>query len=110
MTRTDYRVDIFNVTAWVKCRTSAWLTRNYAIVILVSDSPSVPSPSQLVAQLKLGAYEAPEEPAAADRPTIAVTPKAVVSNAPFCMTCGVRMNRSGSCYVCGDCGSTSGCS
>jgi len=86
------------------------VTQNVQGSEIPADPPSVPSPSQLVAQLKLGADEAPEEPAAADRPTTAVTPKAVVSNAPFCMTCGVRMNRSGSCYVCGDCGSTSGCS
>lgn len=34
----------------------------------------------------------------------------VQSGAPFCMTCGVEMRRAGSCYVCADCGSTSGCS
>ena len=32
------------------------------------------------------------------------------SGAPFCMSCGVRMRRAGACYVCGDCGTTSGCS
>jgi ribonucleoside-diphosphate reductase alpha chain len=74
------------------------------------DPPSVPSPSELVAQLEFVADEAPEEPAAADRPTTEVTPRAVASNAPFCMTCGVPMHRAGSCYVCGDCGTTSGCS
>ena len=31
-------------------------------------------------------------------------------DAPFCMTCGVPMRRAGSCYVCSDCGATSGCS
>ncbi len=30
--------------------------------------------------------------------------------APFCMLCGVTMQRAGSCYVCADCGATSGCS
>ena len=35
---------------------------------------------------------------------------AAVADAPFCMTCGVPMQRAGSCYVCGDCGTTSGCS
>ena len=30
--------------------------------------------------------------------------------APFCMTCGVPMRRAGSCFVCADCGATSGCS
>src|SRR6056297_3058819 len=32
------------------------------------------------------------------------------SDAPMCMQCGVTMMRSGSCYVCTSCGSTSGCS
>ncbi len=32
------------------------------------------------------------------------------SDAPLCMTCGIKMRPSGSCYVCEGCGSTSGCS
>ncbi|MFL6099010.1 MAG: vitamin B12-dependent ribonucleotide reductase [Actinomycetales bacterium] len=32
------------------------------------------------------------------------------SDAPICMTCGVKMRAAGSCYVCEGCGSTSGCS
>ena len=32
------------------------------------------------------------------------------SDAPLCMTCGIRMRPAGSCYVCEGCGSTSGCS
>ena len=31
-------------------------------------------------------------------------------DAPFCMTCGVPMLRTGPCHVCAHCGSTSGCS
>ncbi len=31
-------------------------------------------------------------------------------SAPLCMSCGVAMIRAGSCYVCGECGTTSGCS
>jgi len=38
-----------------------------------------------------------------------VTPVAT-TDAPMCMTCGISMIRSGSCYVCTSCGSTSGCS
>src|SRR5215207_3552565 len=33
-----------------------------------------------------------------------------VSDAPLCMTCGIKMRPAGSCYVCEGCGSTSGCS
>ncbi|GAA1606079.1 vitamin B12-dependent ribonucleotide reductase [Actinoplanes couchii] len=32
------------------------------------------------------------------------------SDAPLCFTCGTKMRRAGSCYVCEGCGSTSGCS
>jgi ribonucleoside-diphosphate reductase alpha chain len=31
-------------------------------------------------------------------------------DAPLCYSCGNTMQRAGSCYVCGSCGSTSGCS
>jgi ribonucleoside-diphosphate reductase alpha chain len=62
--------------------------------------------------------------AAAETPVKeATTPKAVhssaelmesftgiASDAPLCMTCGIKMRPSGSCYVCEGCGSTSGCS
>ena len=32
------------------------------------------------------------------------------ADAPSCMDCGSIMTRSGACYKCGNCGSTSGCS
>jgi ribonucleoside-diphosphate reductase alpha chain len=32
------------------------------------------------------------------------------SDAPYCMQCGVQMQRAGSCHACPSCGSTSGCS
>jgi ribonucleoside-diphosphate reductase alpha chain len=32
------------------------------------------------------------------------------ADAPLCMTCGIKMRPAGSCYVCEQCGSTSGCS
>jgi ribonucleoside-diphosphate reductase alpha chain len=34
----------------------------------------------------------------------------IKADAPLCMTCGVKMRMSGSCYVCEGCGNTSGCS
>ncbi len=34
----------------------------------------------------------------------------IKSDAPLCMTCGVKMRMAGSCYVCEGCGNTSGCS
>ena len=70
---------------------------------LPPDPPSVPSPVQVTAQFDFSAASALSEPAAADR-------GASPLDAPFCMTCGVPMRRAGSCYVCSDCGATSGCS
>jgi len=32
------------------------------------------------------------------------------ANAPLCFNCGNQTQRSGSCYVCTSCGSTTGCS
>jgi ribonucleoside-diphosphate reductase alpha chain len=34
----------------------------------------------------------------------------IKSDAPLCMTCGVKMRMSGACFVCEGCGNTSGCS
>jgi ribonucleoside-diphosphate reductase alpha chain len=34
----------------------------------------------------------------------------IKSDAPLCMTCGVKMRAAGACFVCEGCGSTSGCS
>ena len=70
---------------------------------LPPDPPSVPSPGQLIGQLDFSAASAPPEPAAVGR-------FASPLDAPFCMTCGVPMRRAGSCYLCADCGATSGCS
>ncbi|MEM9202379.1 MAG: vitamin B12-dependent ribonucleotide reductase [Actinomycetota bacterium] len=71
-----------------------------------ADPPSVPSPSELVAQLEFGADDAPVEPVAAHRPDVLVGVRSAV-DAPMCMTCGVSMQRSGSAFVCADCGATS---
>ncbi|KAA0234643.1 MAG: Vitamin B12-dependent ribonucleotide reductase [Acidimicrobiales bacterium] len=58
---------------------------------VVPDPPSIPSASHFEAALEIS-QPIPEP------------------NAPLCMQCGVRMLRAGSCFVCADCGSTSGCS
>ncbi|MXV99374.1 MAG: vitamin B12-dependent ribonucleotide reductase [Acidimicrobiaceae bacterium] len=84
---------------------------------LPPDPPSIPSPSQLMAQLDFSAAAAPTEPPGPERPVSAVNmsgrpalDRSGPLDAPFCMTCGVPMRRAGSCYVCADCGATSGCS
>jgi ribonucleoside-diphosphate reductase alpha chain len=41
---------------------------------------------------------------------LVATPTARELDAPLCYQCGSKMRPAGSCYVCGTCGSTSGCS
>jgi ribonucleoside-diphosphate reductase alpha chain len=49
--------------------------------------------------------------APAGRPNPVVRPAAASNvDAPYCMQCGVQMQRAGSCHACPSCGSTSGCS
>jgi ribonucleoside-diphosphate reductase alpha chain len=50
-----------------------------------------------------------DPPVGASRPKMAAPKKNEVI-APLCYSCGNEMQRAGSCYVCGSCGSTSGCS
>jgi ribonucleoside-diphosphate reductase alpha chain len=47
-----------------------------------------------------------------EEPSGMVTTKTSVAdpNAPMCESCGLQMRRAGSCYVCEQCGTTSGCS
>ena len=87
---------------------------------LASDPKSIPSASELAAALQ----EAPPElaqPSLLDRAGVTddtpartelpqVKPTAAHSDAPYCMQCGVQMQRAGSCHACPSCGSTSGCS
>jgi len=93
-------------------------------------APAVASPQEIVEaveeQLESLAQSAPvETPAPAGTGTAGVAPApkeahssaellevitGKSSDAPLCMTCGIKMRPSGSCYVCEGCGSTSGCS
>ncbi len=53
-------------------------------------------------------------PAPAPAPSVASGPTTIAraepKDAPYCYQCGNAMQRAGSCYVCGSCGATSGCS
>ncbi len=72
------------------------------------------------AQEKIGELEAgtpvetpadpPAAPAAPQRIDMGEKTSAKILDAPLCYQCGSRMQPAGSCYVCGTCGSTSGCS
>lgn len=64
------------------------VTQNVQGQDIAPDPKSVPSASQLEAEMK------------SDN----------LLDSPLCMQCGIHMQRAGSCFVCSDCGSTSGCS
>jgi ribonucleoside-diphosphate reductase alpha chain len=67
------------------------------------DGPKEPS------LLERAGVTGPAKPTGAPNPVIR---PAIASNvdAPYCMQCGVQMQRAGSCHACPSCGSTSGCS
>jgi ribonucleoside-diphosphate reductase alpha chain len=56
-----------------------------------------------------GAAAAPGAPSTVP-PSMQPLARAEQRDAPFCYNCGNHMQRAGSCYVCGSCGTTSGCS
>jgi ribonucleoside-diphosphate reductase alpha chain len=87
---------------------------------LAADPKSIPSANELAISLAEEPTE-PTQPSLLDRAGVTdqtptanvppqVTPSAAHSDAPYCMQCGVQMQRAGSCHACPSCGSTSGCS
>ena len=89
---------------------------------LIADPKSIPSASELAITLEDEAQAAgTSQPSLLDRAGVTDTsepknipaqlkPQAQHSDAPYCMQCGVQMQRAGSCHACPSCGSTSGCS
>ena len=66
-----------------------------------ADPKTIPSASELVAQIDASTFSAP--------PSHGATKAA--GTGMICSSCGsANMQRAGACYVCGDCGSSSGCS
>ena len=83
---------------------------------LPSDPPSIDASSPLLAdtanapkELSLLERAGVTDPAPA-KPSSVIKPKVTHADAPYCMQCGVQMQRAGSCHACPSCGSTSGCS
>jgi ribonucleoside-diphosphate reductase alpha chain len=79
-------------------------------VVGADDSaPVAPAVSVLAAApVQPGSHSAPKSVHSSAELLEAITGTA--SDAPLCMTCGIKMRPAGSCYVCEGCGSTSGCS
>ena len=76
--------------------------------------PTLPGVEEAVTETNQG-HELPADPPSSqlglsvDLRSVDETPVAS-ADAPLCMQCGVKMQRAGSCYVCQECGQTSGCS
>jgi ribonucleoside-diphosphate reductase alpha chain len=82
-----------------------------------ADTPKVVAPAAVaaVAPSKPVAVKIEAAPAAPLASTIGsssdlLESMGIKSDAPLCMTCGVKMRMSGACFVCEGCGNTSGCS
>jgi ribonucleoside-diphosphate reductase alpha chain len=74
-----------------------------------NSAPAAPAVSvQAAAPAEAGSHSAPKSVHSSAELLEAITGTA--SDAPLCMTCGIKMRPAGSCYVCEGCGSTSGCS
>jgi ribonucleoside-diphosphate reductase alpha chain len=71
----------------------------------ILSSPDAPKELSLLE--RAGVTDEQVQPA---KPSPAIRPKATHADAPYCMLCGVQMQRAGSCHACPSCGSTSGCS
>ena len=90
--------------------------------------PTLPGVEEAIIETRQG-HEIPADPPSVEsaltlldlteKPTAAASAKAPLrtspapvshADAPYCMQCGVQMQRAGSCHACPSCGSTSGCS
>jgi ribonucleoside-diphosphate reductase alpha chain len=76
------------------------VTENTSSLDLVADN--VPVKTESIDLATKGTLFDEQPPSSTVRPANA--------DAPFCNTCGIQMQRAGSCHACPSCGSTSGCS
>ena len=75
--------------------------------IVSADIPKVSAPVVVAAPAKVEAVAAPQIGSSTE---LLEAISGIKSDAPLCMTCGVKMRMSGACFVCEGCGNTSGCS
>ena len=82
-------------------------------------NPTLPGIEEAVTETVAG-QDVLTDPRSVSTPSLDLAPSAPVvpapevrtahSDAPYCMLCGVQMQRAGSCHACPSCGNTSGCS
>ena len=88
-------------------RANALETGEYAQVQEVERKPETPKAVAKPVEVKIEAAPAPQIGSSTE---LLEKIAGIKSDAPLCVTCGVKMRASGACYVCEGCGSTSGCS
>jgi ribonucleoside-diphosphate reductase alpha chain len=76
----------------------------------VAPRPSASAPSQPSAPPAEAVSERPAPTEAHNSTELLEMQLGLNADAPLCFSCGTKMRRAGSCYVCEGCGSTSGCS
>jgi ribonucleoside-diphosphate reductase alpha chain len=88
-------------------RANALETGEYAQVAEVALKPETPKAVVKPVEVKIEAAPTPQIGSSTE---LLEKIAGIKSDAPLCVTCGVKMRASGACYVCEGCGSTSGCS
>ncbi|MYV54038.1 vitamin B12-dependent ribonucleotide reductase [Streptomyces sp. SID3212] len=73
-----------------------------------SQAPTTPKPPTAPAPTNAAVIPAPKE--AHTSAELVEMQLGISADAPLCFSCGTKMQRAGSCYICEGCGSTSGCS
>jgi ribonucleoside-diphosphate reductase alpha chain len=71
--------------------------------------PTLPGVEELTTPTSTGSEVVPD-PASRSAPAAQLANSPTAADAPYCYVCGVVMQRAGACFVCGGCGTTSGCS
>ncbi|BCY14374.1 vitamin B12-dependent ribonucleotide reductase [Actinoplanes sp. L3-i22] len=83
-----------------------------AVTNMAESAPAAPVSAPAVATVTVAEVKAastPEKQAGSSTELLELV-TGHAADAPLCFTCGTKMRRAGSCYVCEGCGSTSGCS
>ena len=77
---------------------------------LAQSAPLAPTKPQAVPSAPAAAVQPLPTPVVHNSTELLELQQGINSDAPLCFSCGTKMRRAGSCYLCEGCGSTSGCS
>ncbi|GAA1012465.1 vitamin B12-dependent ribonucleotide reductase [Streptomyces sp. F-3] len=77
---------------------------------LAQSAPVQPDPKAVATPKAEGGAAKPAPKQAHTNAELVEMQLGIQADAPLCFSCGTKMQRAGSCYICEGCGSTSGCS